>query len=176
MLQHLLDIICYDVFMIISIKDLSTIRRKHKSNKIVFAGGVFDLMHPGHLDLFNNMRRAGDIVVVAVSSDKRVKQRKGPKRPIHSEQTRLTMVGAVKQVDYALLAPNPTRYQKNIPSIQIMKSLKPDIFISSDEDWMNHQSMFNQLGITLKIIPRFSQYISTTRTVNKVIKRYSLPS
>lgn len=160
--------------MIITTRDLPDLRTKLRSKKIVFAGGVFDLMHPGHLDLFNKMRANGDIVIVAISSDKRVREKKGPKRPIHPEQTRLTMVNAVKQVDYALIAPNPQKGQKEVPTIQILRALKPDIFVSSDKGWLIYQSLFDELGVKLIIIPRFSPYISTTRTVNTVVKRYSV--
>ena len=84
--------------MFVTFDELAEIRKKHAAQSIIFAGGVFDLLHPGHLDLFKRMKREADIVVVAVSSDKRVKQRKGPTRPIHDEQTRAEIVCSLKNV------------------------------------------------------------------------------
>lgn len=159
--------------MIVSIDDLPKIRRKHKNQIIVLAGGVFDLMHPGHLDLFNKMRASGDVVVIAVTSDKRVKEKKGHNRPIHDEKTRLIMVDAVKQIDYALVAPRPYKTQTEVPSVQLMRKLQPDIFVSSEKAWLNHTAMFEKLNVKFKLIPRFSPYISTTRTVKKVVRRYT---
>lgn len=155
--------------MIISLNDLPRIRIEHHNQTIVLAGGVFDLMHPGHIDLLKHMRESGDIVVVAVTSDKRVKQKKGKARPIHDQQTRLTMVEATKYVDYAFIAPEP-KQGANVPSISAMKLLKPNVFISSDKSWLKHNDTFNSLSIKLKIIPRYNKYISTSRTIKKILK------
>jgi len=59
--------------MIIKFKDLSKIRKNLKNKKIVFAGGTFDLFHLGHAESFKNLRKFGDVLVIAVSSNKRVR-------------------------------------------------------------------------------------------------------
>ena len=55
--------------MIIKFSELPALRRSLRNKKIVFAGGAFDLLHQGHIEALKDLRRHGDIVVIAVSSD-----------------------------------------------------------------------------------------------------------
>ena len=69
--------------------------------KVVHCHGVFDLVHPGHINYFERSRELGDILYVGVLADKFVK--KGPDRPRFSEQVRLAWVAALECVDYVVL-------------------------------------------------------------------------
>jgi cytidyltransferase-like protein len=158
--------------MIVTTNDLIAMRERYPHKKIVLAGGVFDLMHPGHLDLFKHMKQAGDIVVVAVSTDKRVAERKGPTRPIHNEQTRLTLVDSARYVDYTLLAPDPDPH-KEVPTLQIMQKLRPDIFMTCESSWLTFEDAVTACGAKLTIIPRFNETISTTLTIEKIIRTHT---
>ena len=55
--------------------------------RVVFTNGVFDLLHPGHVDLLTAARRAGDALVVGLNADASVRRLKGPSRPVRSEIT-----------------------------------------------------------------------------------------
>ncbi len=155
--------------MLIKFSELENIRRKHKNQKIIFAGGVFDLLHLGHIDYFKALSNLADIVVIAVSSNKRVKERKGMDRPIISEGNRAILVDAIKSVDYSLVAPKPAK-NKPVPTVRILMKLKPDIFAAYDKRWLQWEDEIQQLGAKLKILPRFKKHNSTTRMINRIKK------
>lgn len=67
--------------------------------KKVFINGTFDIIHLGHLALFNYAKSLGDFLLVAIDSDKRVKQLKGNDRPINNQIERKTLLENLKAVD-----------------------------------------------------------------------------
>jgi cytidyltransferase-like protein len=157
--------------MIVGIDQLPDIREEHKEKTIALAGGVFDLIHPGHLDLFRRMKVAADIAVVALSSDVRVKQRKGVLRPIHNQATRLEIVDSIRFVDYALIAPEPSG--TDVPTVQVMRSLQPDFFLTSETSWYGFPEIFDELDMVLKVVPRYSDEISTSQTIQSILEAHA---
>ena len=75
--------------MIVDYEILPEIREKLWDRTIVFAGGCFDLVHEGHVTGMQYCKSKGNLLVVGVSSDERVRQRKGPNRPIRTELGRI---------------------------------------------------------------------------------------
>lgn len=69
-----------------------------KKPTVVLTCGVFDLLHPGHIYLFERARQWGDKLVVAVNSDASTRKLKGPTRPVQNESTRMA---AVRRTGYA---------------------------------------------------------------------------
>jgi len=65
----------------------------------IFVNGTFDILHTGHLELLAYARSLGDFLYVGIDSDRRVKELKGPARPINNQQERKTMLEAVRYVD-----------------------------------------------------------------------------
>jgi D-beta-D-heptose 7-phosphate kinase/D-beta-D-heptose 1-phosphate adenosyltransferase len=65
----------------------------------VIVNGTFDILHPGHLALLNYAKSLGDFLLVAIDTDDRVRQLKGPSRPINNQQDRKTMLENLKPVD-----------------------------------------------------------------------------
>ena len=92
--------------MIISLDDLASIRERHLGQKIALTSGTFDLLHVGHLDYLEKVKQHGEIVVVLLSGDARVKARKGPSRPIISERERARILDSLKVVDYVFIDPS----------------------------------------------------------------------
>lgn len=123
--------------MIISLQDLNKIREQHKGKKIVLGSGVFDLLHAGHLQYLQTLQQHGDIVVVMVKSDARVRQGKGNNRPIITEGDRAQLVNAIKGIDYVFVPPHHTfTKDKPDPTYEIvLKQLQPDIFYSTNPVW-----------------------------------------
>ncbi len=87
--------------------------------KVVLAGGVFDVVHVGHLATLLEAKDLGDLLVVVVARDKVVEDKKG-RRPLNSEESRVRLVNALKPVDMAVLG-NPVDMYKTV------EWLKPDV-------------------------------------------------
>ena len=106
---------------ILSVENLKKILKKFKSKKkkIVLCHGVFDLLHVGHINHFQEAKNYGDILVVTITSDKFVN--KGPNRPAFDEQNRLKAIAALNCVDYVALNKFPT-------AIPVIKELKPNVY------------------------------------------------
>ena len=67
--------------------------------KQIFVNGTFDILHPGHVQLLNYARGLGDNLIVAIDSDRRVRELKGGDRPINSEHDRKVMLENLRSVD-----------------------------------------------------------------------------
>jgi rfaE bifunctional protein nucleotidyltransferase chain/domain len=73
---------------------------KRCGKRVVFTNGCFDLLHPGHTRYLAEARRLGDVLVVAVNSDRSVRALKGPGRPVMPEAERAEILAALECVDY----------------------------------------------------------------------------
>ncbi len=72
------------------------------SLKVVLAGGVFDIIHPGHIHTLNAAKELGDVLVVVVATDNTaVKMKK--RRPLHSQEQRQELVNSLSMVDLCLI-------------------------------------------------------------------------
>tara|TARA_B100001146_G_scaffold72545_1_gene64296 strand:- start:3573 stop:4052 length:480 start_codon:yes stop_codon:yes gene_type:complete len=72
------------------------------SSKIVLAGGVFDIIHPGHINTLNTAKKLGDSLVVVVATDKTaVKMKK--RKPLHSAKLRQELVSSLSMVDLCII-------------------------------------------------------------------------
>ena len=83
--------------------DMKTLEEiKKSSSKIVLAGGVFDIIHPGHINTLNAAKKLGDILVVVVATDKTaIKMKK--REPLHSAQLRQELVSSLSMVDLCII-------------------------------------------------------------------------
>lgn len=108
---------------------LLAIRNKiPEGRSVTLVGGAFDLLHPGHLHVIAYAKSLGDILVVSVLSDEHVKSYKGDKRPILPEQYRLSMVQALKSVDYAFISDGSSYSHENL------EVLRPDALVFGIEN------------------------------------------
>ena len=114
-----------------SIENLKNIvlKEKKKGKKIVLCLGVFDLLHIGHIKHFEQAKKLGDILIVAVTPDRFVN--KGPKRPVFNQRLRLDALAALNVVNFVALSDNPT-------AVEIIKKLKPNIYCKGP-DYKNHK-------------------------------------
>ena len=87
---------------------------------IAFANGAFDLLHVGHIRYLEGAKREADRLVVAINSDKSVRELKGPSRPILPEADRAELVSALRAVDYVVIFDEPT-------VTPLLELLKPDV-------------------------------------------------
>jgi D-beta-D-heptose 7-phosphate kinase/D-beta-D-heptose 1-phosphate adenosyltransferase len=108
---------------------LQTIVRNARrlGRRVVFTNGCFDLLHIGHIRYLERARRLGDLLVVAVNSDRSVTRLKGAGRPVVPQAQRAEIVAALACVDYVTLFATPT------PRLLIAR-LRPDILVKG-ADW-----------------------------------------
>lgn len=86
-----------------------------RAKRTVFATGAFDLLHPGHTHFLTRAKAAGDILVVGVESDQKVREAKGEGRPILTQKDRVALVSALYSVDRVIALPyisDNNEYQK----------------------------------------------------------------
>ena len=92
-----------------------------KGKKIVLAGGVFDIIHPGHIHTLNAAKALGDVLVVAIATDKTAqKMKKRP--PLHNQELRRELVSYLSMVDKAIIG-----HEDDI--FETVKEIKPDIIV-----------------------------------------------
>jgi len=83
-------------------------REKRAGRRVVFTNGCFDLIHPGHVRCLADARALGEILVVAINSDRSVRGNKGPERPLVGERDRAEVLAALASVDYVTIFDEPT--------------------------------------------------------------------
>ena len=87
----------------------------------MLAGGVFDIIHPGHIHTLNAAKALGDVLVVAVATDKTTKKMK-KRPPLHSQELRRELVSSLSMVDKAVVG-----HEDDI--FETVKEIKPDIIV-----------------------------------------------
>ena len=100
---------------------------KKEGKKIAFTNGCFDILHVGHIHSFREAKRNGDILIVALNSDKSVRSLKGQGRPFTPEDQRAEMLAAVMDVDYVAIFDEPD-------PLAIITEIKPHVLVKG-EDW-----------------------------------------
>jgi glycerol-3-phosphate cytidylyltransferase/FAD synthetase len=91
------------------------------SKKIVLAGGVFDIIHPGHIHTLNAAKALGDILVVVIATDKTAKKMKN-RLPLHNQESRRELVRCLSMVDIAIIG-----HEENI--FETVNEIKPNIIV-----------------------------------------------
>jgi D-beta-D-heptose 7-phosphate kinase/D-beta-D-heptose 1-phosphate adenosyltransferase len=95
-------------------------RERARGRRIVFTNGCFDLLHVGHVRAFEEARAQGDLLVVGVNRDRRVRELKGPGRPVVPERQRAEVVAALACVDFVVL------FGEDTPEA-LIRRLRPDV-------------------------------------------------
>jgi len=94
---------------------------------LVFTNGVFDLLHPGHVEYLEVARALGDALVVGVNTDRSARAlAKGPGRPIADEQARARVVAGLAAVDCVVLFDEPTPQA-------LIAALTPEILVKGGD-------------------------------------------
>ena len=94
---------------------------------VVFTNGCFDLLHPGHVALFEAARSQGDLLVVGLNSDRSVRALKGEGRPLVPESERAETIAALEAVDRVVI------YDEDTPR-DVIVALAPDVLVKG-ADW-----------------------------------------
>ena len=161
--------------MIITINDLSSLRKKHAGQKIAFCSGGFDLTHAGHVLFFEDCKKHGEVLVVMVGNDAAIRRDKGNSRPILNEHLRLKMIDSLKPVDYAFLAHVIPKEEHPLKLMrEVFISLKPDAYVINEDafDIPYRETFAKEHSVKLVILPRTCppefEKISTTYIIRKI--------
>jgi rfaE bifunctional protein nucleotidyltransferase chain/domain len=100
--------------------------RESVKGRLVFTNGVFDLLHPGHVDVLAGARARGEALVVGLNSDASVKRIKGPDRPVRSESERAYVLASLAAVDAVVV------FEEDTPLSLILK-LRPDVLVKGGD-------------------------------------------
>jgi D-beta-D-heptose 7-phosphate kinase/D-beta-D-heptose 1-phosphate adenosyltransferase len=101
--------------------------QRGQGRRVVFTNGVYDLLHTGHVRYLEAARREGDVLIVAVNSDRSVRANKGPSRPILPETERVELIAALTAVDAAVV------FDQETPA-EIIRLIQPDVLVKG-ADW-----------------------------------------
>lgn len=128
-------------------RDLKLTDKGKDNIVVVFAGGVFDIIHPGHIYTLRSARSLGDILVVVIARDSTVLKYKG-KKPMHNENIRCELVSSLKFVDAAILG----REDDMFKSVELVR---PNI-IALGYDQVHEESIImeecKRRGLEVKVV------------------------
>ncbi|MCK5547442.1 MAG: D-glycero-beta-D-manno-heptose 1-phosphate adenylyltransferase, partial [Thermoplasmata archaeon] len=99
---------------------------KRRGLKIVFTNGCFDLIHAGHVFLFKEARKMGDILIVALNSDSSIRNLKGVSRPVFKESDRCQIIASIRYVDFVTVFSEPT-------PTELLEKLLPDVLVKGGD-------------------------------------------
>jgi len=140
---------------------------RERGQQVVFTNGCFDLLHVGHVRYLEAARKLGDLLVVAVNSDRSVHEIKGPLRPVIAETERCELVAALQSVDYVCTFDTPT-------PLPLIKLLLPKILVKG-ADWSLDATVgaqeVKQAGGQVVHIPLVSG-LSTTKIIERILDRF----
>jgi len=106
---------------------------KKVGTKIILTQGSFDLVHIGHARYCAEAKSYGDILIVGVDSDIKIKKRKGDDRPIVPQEERMEMLTHLRSVDYVVLK------ELEAPKWDLIKKVQPDVLIATKETYTDEQ-------------------------------------
>lgn len=141
------------------------VRLRSQGHTIVFTNGVFDIIHAGHVTYLEQARSLGSVLVIGVNSDESVRRLKGPTRPVNTLADRLTVLQALRVVDYVV------PFEEDTP-LQVISALLPDVLVKGADysrDTVVGADIVEDNGGQVVLIPLLEGR-STTSIINRVQK------
>jgi len=131
--------------------------------KIVFVNGCFDILHPGHVKLFQHARNLGNKLIVATDSDERVKQMKGDSRPVNSQDDRKFILESIRYIDEVIIFNSEEELQG------LVKMIRPAIMVVGS-DWKGKEVVGSNYAKEVRFFDRIGDY-STTNIIESITDR-----
>jgi D-beta-D-heptose 7-phosphate kinase/D-beta-D-heptose 1-phosphate adenosyltransferase len=138
-------------------------RLQKAGKKVVFTNGCFDLLHLGHISLLEKAKSMGNVLIVAINSDKSSSRLKGPQRPLSGEKDRAKLLLSLKSVDYVVV------FGEQTPK-EILSELRPDILVKGG-DYKLSEIVGREYVKKVCRFP-FIKGKSTTNLINLIVNRY----
>lgn len=127
--------------------------------KIVLTQGTYDMVHIGHARYFEEAKKHGDLLIVGVDSDEKVRASKGPERPVVPQEERLEMVAHLRPVDIVVLKPlSKVKWS-------LTKAILPDVLVATKDTYSSKEikELHRYCGEVMVLEPR-----ATTSTSAKI--------
>ena len=138
-------------------------RLRAAGRRLVFTNGVFDLLHVGHVRYLTQARALGDALVVAINSDRTVRELKGPSRPVFDEAERAEILAALRVVDYVTIF-------DDVSPRSLIAALLPDVLVKGGDyglDQIHGREEVEAAGGKVISLP-FVEGSSTTALIQKI--------
>lgn len=138
---------------------------KRQGLRVVLTNGCFDLLHPGHTRLFEEARKLGDVLIVAINSDRSVRALKGSHRALQPEAERAEIIAALAAVDYVTIFDNPS-------VLEVVARMLPNVLVKGGHytlDQIVGRDEVEAAGgevISIPIVPGYS----TTSIIEAALK------
>jgi len=136
--------------LVVDRTELAELVRKHQAagQRVVMTNGGFDLLHVGHIRYLRGAAAEGDVVIVAINSDRSVRQNKGPDRPLMPLHERMEIISAIEGVTYVTSFDEPT-------CDGLLECLRPDVHAKGPDytpENLPERNTLKRLGIRLAIV------------------------
>ncbi|HEX6801565.1 MAG TPA: D-glycero-beta-D-manno-heptose 1-phosphate adenylyltransferase [Candidatus Binatia bacterium] len=137
---------------------------RQNGKSVVFTNGCFDILHRGHVHVLRQAKAAGDLLIVALNSDRSVQEIKGAHRPVLPETDRVELIGAMEMVDYVIIFDEPDPYK-------LIAAIKPDV-LAKGGDWSAEKivgaDVVEQAGGRIVVIPYLKGF-STSEIIERIL-------
>lgn len=135
--------------------------RESLAGALAFTNGVFDLLHPGHIEVLAAARREGTALVVGLNSDDSVRRLKGPARPVRSEADRAYVLAGLEVVDAVVV------FEQDTP-LELIRHLRPAVVVKGGD--YSHETIVGADEVTawggrVVVVPLVEGH-STTGTID----------
>jgi D-glycero-beta-D-manno-heptose 1-phosphate adenylyltransferase len=138
-------------------------RLRAGGKRLVFTNGVFDLLHVGHVRYLAQARALGDVLLVAINSDRTVRELKGPNRPIFDQTERAEILAALRVVDYVVVF-------DDVSPRSLIAELLPDVLVKGGDynlDQIHGREEVEAAGGEVISLP-FVEGASTTELIKRM--------
>ncbi len=152
---------------VVSPKEVSSLcdRLRREKAVIVFTNGIFDLLHPGHVEYLSAAREMGTHLIVGINTDESTRRIKGEKRPLIPMESRAEVLAALSAVSYV------TWFEEDTPA-EIIRKVRPAILVKGG-DWKPEQivgrDFVESYGGNVSSIP-YIPGTSTSAMIEKILK------
>jgi len=143
----------------------ATLREEFRraGKRVGFTSGVFDILHPGHVEYLENARAQVDVLIVGLNSDASVRANKGEQRPINGEQQRAEVLAGLQSVDFVF----GFGERNNNRNVEL---LKPDLYLKAgdyDESQLSSKPLVESYGGEVRLVP-FRAGLSTSGIIERI--------
>ncbi|MEE8548840.1 MAG: D-glycero-beta-D-manno-heptose-7-phosphate kinase [Alphaproteobacteria bacterium] len=140
-------------------------RWRRKGLRIGFTNGCFDILHPGHVSLFDQARGACDRLVVGLNSDASVARLKGAGRPLQAEAARAAVLGSVASIDLVVVFADDT-------PMKLIEAIRPDVLVKGGDYTIEEVvgAEFVQSYGAKVLLAEIAPGHGTTQTIARMVK------